>query len=164
RCRPDAGPGHIAKNQRRSFRGHHHHRRRRRRAAGGIQGCRGDGTAADRPLPRHSRARPGPLRADRGDGGGGGGGRRHGPQGRAPGAWSSEAALLIVMEDDPPRGRREVARSAASMAEFALPPGTYYITARQGGNEARERLEMGSGDVLRRTLSAAGGRLGLVAT
>jgi Ca-activated chloride channel family protein len=72
-----------------------------------------------------------------------------------------EAALFMVMEDDPPRGRREVARSAASQAEFALPPGTYYVVARQGSVEARERLELGSGDVVKRTLSAATGRLGL---
>jgi hypothetical protein len=73
-----------------------------------------------------------------------------------------EPALFIVMEDDPPRGRREVARSAASQAEFVLPPGTYYVIARQGEAEARERLEIGSGDVVRRTLSAATGRLGLL--
>jgi Ca-activated chloride channel family protein len=71
-----------------------------------------------------------------------------------------EATLFIVMEDDPPRGRREVARSAASQAEFALPPGTYYVIARQGDIEARERLEIGSGDIVRRSLSAATGRLG----
>jgi Ca-activated chloride channel family protein len=73
-----------------------------------------------------------------------------------------EPALFIVMENDPPRGRREVARSAASQAEFVLPPGTYYVVARQGEAEARERLEIGSGDVVRRTLSAATGRLGLL--
>jgi Ca-activated chloride channel family protein len=73
-----------------------------------------------------------------------------------------EPALFIVMEDDPPRDRREVARSAASQAEFVLPPGTYYVVARQGEAEARERLEIGAGDVVRRTLSAATGRLGLL--
>jgi Ca-activated chloride channel family protein len=77
------------------------------------------------------------------------------------GAGQGEAVLFIVTEDDPPRGRREVARSAASQTEFALPPGTYYITARQGSVEARERLEIGAGDVVRRTLTAATGRLGL---
>jgi Ca-activated chloride channel family protein len=77
------------------------------------------------------------------------------------GPAAPEPALFIVMEDDPPRGRREVARSAAGQAEFALPPGTYYVIARQGSVEARERLEIGSGDVVRRTLSAATGRLGL---
>jgi Ca-activated chloride channel homolog len=77
-------------------------------------------------------------------------------------ATPPEPALFIVMEDDPPRGRREVARSAASQAEFVLPPGTYYVIARQGEAEARERLEIGSGDVVRRTLSAATGRLGVL--
>ena len=74
----------------------------------------------------------------------------------------AEPALFIVMEDDPPRDRREVARSAASQAEFVLPPGTYYVVARQGDAEARERLEIGAGDLVRRTLSAATGRLGLL--
>jgi Ca-activated chloride channel family protein len=77
------------------------------------------------------------------------------------GAAPAEAVLFIVAEDDPPRGRREVARSAASQTEFGLPPGTYYVTARQGSVEARERLEIGAGDVVRRTLTAATGRLGL---
>jgi Ca-activated chloride channel homolog len=78
------------------------------------------------------------------------------------GAGSSDPVLFIVMEDDPPRERREVARSAASQAEFVLPPGTYYVVARQGDAEARERLEIGSGDIVRRSLSAATGRLGLL--
>lgn len=78
------------------------------------------------------------------------------------GTGAAEPTLFIVMEDDPPRGRREVARSAASQAEFVLPPGTYYVVARQGEAEVRERLEIGSGDVVRRTLSAATGRLGLL--
>jgi Ca-activated chloride channel family protein len=78
------------------------------------------------------------------------------------GPTAPEPALFIIMEDDPPRGRREVARSAAGQAEFALPPGTYYVIARQGSVEARERLEIGSGDLVRRTLSAATGRLGLL--
>jgi Ca-activated chloride channel family protein len=80
------------------------------------------------------------------------------------GGGPSDAALFVVMEDDPPRGRREVARSAASQAEFALPPGVYYAVARQGGVEARERLELGSGDVVRRTLGAPIGRLGLASS
>jgi Ca-activated chloride channel family protein len=72
--------------------------------------------------------------------------------------------IFIVTEDDPPRGRREVARSAARQAEFVLPPGIYHIVARQGGVEARERLEIGSGDSVRRTLFAAAGRLSLAST
>jgi hypothetical protein len=76
-------------------------------------------------------------------------------------APSEAAPLLIVMEDDPPRGRREVARSAASQAEFILPPGAYYIVARQGGVETRERVEIAAGDTVRRTLGGAVGRLAL---
>jgi Ca-activated chloride channel family protein len=75
-----------------------------------------------------------------------------------------EAPVFIVTEDDPPRGRREVARSAARQAEFVLPPGVYYIIARQGGVEARERLEVGSGDLVSRTLFAAAGRVSLSST
>jgi hypothetical protein len=77
------------------------------------------------------------------------------------GAAAAEPPLFIVMEDDPPRGRRDVAQSAASQAEFVLPPGTYYVVVRQGGAETRERLEIASGDVVRRSLGAALGRLSL---
>jgi Ca-activated chloride channel family protein len=83
---------------------------------------------------------------------------------REAAAPPDSAPLFIVMEDDPPRGRREVARSAASQAEFALPPGTYYVITRQGGVEARERLEIGSGDVERRTLGTAVGHLELASS
>jgi hypothetical protein len=80
---------------------------------------------------------------------------------RDAGTPSDAAPLFIVMEDDPPRGRREVARSAAGQVEFILSPGAYYIVVRQGGAEARERVELSSGDVVRRTLGAAVGRLAL---
>jgi Ca-activated chloride channel family protein len=80
---------------------------------------------------------------------------------RDAGAASDAAPLFIVMEDDPPRGRREVARSAASRAEFVLPPGTYYVMVRQGGAEARERVELNSGEVVRHTLGGAVGQLAL---
>jgi Ca-activated chloride channel family protein len=75
-----------------------------------------------------------------------------------------ETPVFIVTEDDPPRGRREVARSAARQAEFVLPPGIYYVVARQGGVEARERLEIGSGDLVSRTLFAAAGRVSVSST
>ena len=58
-------------------------------------------------------------------------------------------------------GRREVARSAARQADFVLPPGTYYVIARHGSIEARESLAVGPGDVVKRTLSVAAGRLAL---
>jgi len=81
--------------------------------------------------------------------------------GARDGVMPLEAAIFSIMEDDPPRGRREVARSAARQAEFVLPPGTYYIVARQGSVEARERLEIGPGDIVKRTLTAPAGRLSL---
>lgn len=72
-------------------------------------------------------------------------------------------AIFLILEDDPdaPSGRREIARSAANPAEFILQPGTYYAVARQGSLEARERLAVGAGDVITRTLSAPSGRLSL---
>lgn len=77
------------------------------------------------------------------------------------GAFELDAPVFSILEDDPdaPGGRREVARSAAQPAEFVLPPGTYYAVARQGAVEARERLAVGPGDVVRRVLSAAAGSL-----
>ena len=76
---------------------------------------------------------------------------------------SAEALIFSVAEDDPdaPSGRREVARSAARQADFVLPPGTYYVIARLGSIEARESLAVGPGDVVKRTLSVAAGRLAL---
>jgi Ca-activated chloride channel homolog len=74
-----------------------------------------------------------------------------------------EAPVFSVFEEDPdsPRGRREIARSAARQADFVLPPGTYYVNVRQGGAEAHERVAVGPGDVVRRTLSLAAGKLSL---
>jgi Ca-activated chloride channel family protein len=78
-------------------------------------------------------------------------------------AESADALIFSVAEDDPdaPSGRREVARSAARQADFVLPPGTYYVIARLGIIEARESLAVGPGDVVKRTLSVAAGRLAL---
>ena len=79
--------------------------------------------------------------------------------GRAP----LELPVFSISEDDPdaPKGRREVARSAARQAEFSLPPGTYYVIARLGGVETRELLALTPGDTVRRTLTLAAGRLAL---
>jgi Ca-activated chloride channel family protein len=79
------------------------------------------------------------------------------------GSASAETIVFSVDEDDPdaPKGRREVARSAARQADFVLPPGTYSVIARQGAAETRERLAVGPGDVVRRTLNVAAGRLAL---
>jgi Ca-activated chloride channel homolog len=78
-------------------------------------------------------------------------------------AESTDPVVFSIAEDDPdaPNGRREVARSAARQADFVLPPGTYYVIARLGIIEARESLALGPGDVVKRTLSVAVGRLAL---
>ena len=74
-----------------------------------------------------------------------------------------ETPTFSVEEDDPdaPRGRREVARSAMRQADFVLPAGTYYVVARQGGVEVRERLALAPGESARRSLAVASGRLAL---
>ncbi len=78
-------------------------------------------------------------------------------------AGTADALTFSIAEDDPdaPKGRREVARAAGRQAEFVLPPGTYYVIARLGLIEARESLAVGPGDVVKRTLSVAVGRLAL---
>jgi Ca-activated chloride channel homolog len=82
---------------------------------------------------------------------------------RRDGTFELDAPIFSMHEDDPdaPGGRRELARSAAQPAEFMLPPGTYYAVARQGAVEARERLAIGAGDVVRRTLVAGAGSIAL---
>ena len=83
-----------------------------------------------------------------------------------PGAPVSEGVTYIIYEDDPdsPGGRREVTRSAASSPTFILPAGTYYITVRTDGAEARDQIAIGAGDVVRRTLPLGLSRLQLSAT
>ena len=82
--------------------------------------------------------------------------------GREPGSMP-DTAILSVVEDDPdaPQGRRELARSAAQQANFVVPPGSYYVVAKQGTVEVRERLAIGPGDVRRLALNMAAGRLAL---
>ncbi len=59
-----------------------------------------------------------------------------------------------VSEDDPESldGRREIARSLAPTPEFQLPAGTYYIAARSGEAETRQRIAVGAGDIVKRVL------------
>ncbi len=66
-----------------------------------------------------------------------------------------------VAEDDPesPDGRREITRSLAPQAAFQLPAGTYYVSARSGGAETRQRIAVGAGDVVKRTLDLGAARL-----
>lgn len=70
------------------------------------------------------------------------------------GGIALDDAEISLFEDDPdaPQGRREVARSVASNPKFALPPGTYYVVARLGTAEVRERITVRAGDVDRRAL------------
>ena len=72
-----------------------------------------------------------------------------------------ERVLYLVSADDPaaPEGRREVARSTASLATFTLQAGTYYITARHGAAEFRDQLAISSGDIVKRTLVLGVGQL-----
>jgi Ca-activated chloride channel family protein len=59
-----------------------------------------------------------------------------------------------ISEDDPdsPDGKRDVARSRAASASFTLPAGTYYVSARSGEAEVRQRIAIGAGDSVKRTL------------
>jgi Ca-activated chloride channel family protein len=68
-----------------------------------------------------------------------------------------ENVLYRVFEDDPesPDGRREVARSRAPDAAFTLPAGTYYVGARSGAADIRERIAVGAGEVVKRQLTVA---------
>jgi Ca-activated chloride channel homolog len=70
---------------------------------------------------------------------------------------------VTVYEDDPeaPRGRREIARTAAATPELVLPTGTYAIVARQGSIETRDRVVVLSGETVKRTLTLGGGRMTL---
>ncbi len=62
---------------------------------------------------------------------------------------------VLLSRDDPdaPDGRREVARSAAPKPSFVLPAGTYYITAQTAAASVRERIAVGAGDNVKRTVS-----------
>lgn len=74
------------------------------------------------------------------------------------------AALFIVYEDDPdsPRGRREVARSAARSPEFVLPAGVYSIVTRIGAVESRERATLAPGDRQQRQITQQTARVQLL--
>lgn len=65
-----------------------------------------------------------------------------------------DQVAYVIQEDDPdaPQGRREVARSAAAEPVFALPAGTYHVIASHGAAEARDRVAIGAGEVVRRDL------------
>lgn len=74
--------------------------------------------------------------------------------------------VFQIFEDDPdaPQGRRELVRSAASRPSFTIPAGTYYVMARHGTSETRERIAVRPGEIERRTLSIGSAQLSLAAT
>jgi Ca-activated chloride channel family protein len=65
--------------------------------------------------------------------------------------------LYTIFEDDPesPNGRREVARSHAAEASFILPAGTYYVSARSGSADVRQRIAVGIGETIKQKLTLA---------
>jgi Ca-activated chloride channel homolog len=69
--------------------------------------------------------------------------------------------VFAISEDDPdaPRGRKELARSAAAVAEFVVAPGSYIVSATRGVLETRERVTVAAGDAVRRSLPLVAGRL-----
>jgi Ca-activated chloride channel homolog len=79
------------------------------------------------------------------------------------GGQTAQHVSFRIWEDDPesPTGRREVARSAAAEPVFTLPPGTYFVVARQGSAEIRERVLLNGGDDVARTFILGLGRLTL---
>ncbi len=74
-------------------------------------------------------------------------------------------ASFVVAEDDPdaPQGRREITRSAHPEPKLSLPAGTYYVTARLGDAEVRQRIAVGPGDTVKRTLVLGMARLEVTA-
>lgn len=68
-----------------------------------------------------------------------------------------DGITFLIAKDDPdsPDGRREIARSSAIRPSFVLPAGTYYVTARTGTAEIRQRAGIGAGDTVKRQISFA---------
>ncbi len=65
------------------------------------------------------------------------------------------SVTFIIATDDPdqPDGRREIARSAARQPVFTLPSGTYYVTARTASGDVRQRVGIGAGDKVKRSIA-----------
>jgi Ca-activated chloride channel homolog len=82
----------------------------------------------------------------------------------ASGGSGQGATQLSLFEDDPdsPQGRREVWRSTANPARVALKAGTYYVVARHGAMEARDRISIRGGEFERRALFLDTARLAIV--
>ncbi len=76
-------------------------------------------------------------------------------------ALSNQPVVFTVEDDDPdaPRGRREIARSASSAAEFVVAPGSYMISASRGPLETRERITVSAGEEVHRSLPLLAARV-----
>jgi Ca-activated chloride channel family protein len=78
------------------------------------------------------------------------------------GGVALDTPIFIIARDDADlRGRREVARSSGKVAEFVLPPDTYYVIVRQGSIESTAQLAIGPGEIKKHTLTVQAGRLAL---
>lgn len=82
------------------------------------------------------------------------------------GGGAATDVLYTIEGDDPsaPQGRREVARSAAPNPVFTLEAGTYYVQARLGVARVQERIAVGTGDTVMRTLTFGVAHLALTAS
>ena len=71
------------------------------------------------------------------------------------GAEAMTDVVYTITEDDPdaPQGRRDVARSAEPAPVFILPAGTYYLSARSGAAEVRDRIAVGTGATVKHLLT-----------
>ena len=87
--------------------------------------------------------------------------RAAGPPVAPQSAFGAQPVVFVIEEDDPdaPRGRREIARSAAPAAEFVVAPGTYVVSAGRGSLETRERITVAAGKVVHRALPLVAARL-----
>lgn len=72
--------------------------------------------------------------------------------------------ILSIDDPDAPEGRREVTRTAAPRPSFVLPAGTYYVTAKLGAAEVKERVAIGTGDVVKRAIALNGAWTSLTAS
>ncbi len=75
-------------------------------------------------------------------------------------AAGADGALLDdvtyrISADDPESadGRRDVARARAARPAFTLPAGTYYVEASSGAGRVRDRVAVGAGEIITRTLA-----------
>lgn len=71
--------------------------------------------------------------------------------------------LVSVDDPDRPGGRRSVARSAAINPSFRLPAGTYYVDVQSGLAKTSDRVALGAGQVVSRSLVLPLARIRVVA-